>query len=162
MRCTHCDLPLSATSTARVCPRCHMPTVTGTNAATKPKQTPVIQSPSRVDSPAPLTWQENDSVQLSFPTSQQTPYPQPGQMWPPTPTLPPTSTPLLTVSSPQLSAGELRWESQPLPQTSDSRWESRLLPQTSDSRWESQPLPQTSDSRWESQPLPQTSDSRWE
>jgi hypothetical protein len=191
MRCTHCDLPLSPTSTARVCPRCHMPTITGANAAAKSKQTPVVQSPSWGDSAAPLTWQENsgafagvppnsglwntnfsamqsgridssqqsafpdqslhsspgrtsgthniqrqnpamsnnDRVQLSFPASQQAPYPQPGQMWPPTP---PTPSPLLTVSSPQLSAGELRWESQPLPQTSDSRWASRPLPQTSE------------------------------
>jgi hypothetical protein len=135
MRCTYCDLPLSPTSTTRVCPRCHMPTVTGTSAAEKPKQTPVAQSPSWEDS--------NDSVQLSFPASQQTPYPQVGQLWPPTPT--PAPTPLLTVSGPQLSAGELRWESQPLPQTSDSRWASRLLPQSADSRWESRPLPQTSE-----------------
>jgi hypothetical protein len=118
MRCTHCDLPLSPTNTGSVCPRCHMPTGTGTNAAAKSKQTPVVQMSN------------NDSVQLSFPPSQQTYYPQPGQMWSPTPT--PTPTPLLTVSSPQLNAGELRWESQPLPQTSDARWESRPLPQTSE------------------------------
>src|SRR5579863_983089 len=127
MRCTHCDLPLSPTSTARVCPRCHMPTVTGTNASAKSKQTPVVQPPAQGDSVAPFSWQGNSGP---FSASQQTPYPQPGQMWPSTPALPPTPTPLLTVSNPQLSAGELRWESQPLPQTSDSRWASRLLPQT--------------------------------
>ena len=100
MRCAHCDLPLSPTNPARVCPRCHMPMATGTNAATKSKHTPVVQPPSWGDEVALLS------------SLQPTPYPQPGQMWDPTP--PPT--PALAVSSPQFSATAMRRESQSLPQ----------------------------------------------
>ncbi len=127
MRCTHCDLPLSPTNPTRVCPRCHMPTATGTNTA-KSKQTPVVQPPSwGGDGTTSLRWQGNSGPFVGVPpnsgpwdtnlsgTSQPTPYPQPGQMWNLTP--PPSPIPAPAVSSPQFSQTDRNWGSRPLLQT---------------------------------------------
>lgn len=138
MRCTHCDLPLSPTSTARVCPRCHMPVETGTNTAAKSKRPSMSQLPSWGDTIAPLGWQENAGPVVGtsppgdpIPTPQQTPYPQPGQMWLPTPTPPSTPTPLPSISGPYFSGSEIRGDSRTFPTGREMQQASRPLPQTS-------------------------------
>lgn len=135
MRCTHCDLPLSPTSTAGVCPRCHMPVETGINTAAKAKHASLSQPPSWGDGIVAPSWQGHAEPVIgtsqpgtpppssSFPTSQQTPFPQPGQMWLPTP----TPTPLPGIAGAQFSAREIREDSRPLPQERDMPWESRQL-----------------------------------
>ncbi|MEO8973458.1 MAG: hypothetical protein ABI406_17870 [Ktedonobacteraceae bacterium] len=124
MRCTHCDLPLSPTSTARVCPRCHMPVVTGINTAAKSKRASMAQPPSWDDGVAPHGWQENSGTVAGtpppaspFPMSQQAPYPQPGQMWLPTPPSLPAQLPDVTGS--HFSGREVGEESRPLQQPSN-------------------------------------------
>lgn len=101
MRCIHCDLPLSPTSTPRVCPRCHMPVVTGTNTAAK--------------------------LHSLSPIPQQTPYPQPGQMWRPPSTPPPTSGSASSVSGSYFRPREMHEEFQPLLQTADMQEGTRPL-----------------------------------
>lgn len=133
MRCTHCDLPLSPTGTTRVCPRCHMPVATGTNTAAKSKSLS-IEPPAWGNGAVPSGWQENSGpvVDISqpgtpspiraFPVSQQTPYPQPGQMWLPTPPPTPTPTPPLIptplpdIFGSRLHGRERREDARPLPQ----------------------------------------------
>jgi hypothetical protein len=134
MRCTHCDLPLSPTSTARVCPRCHMPIAAGTNAAAKLKRASMAPSPSWDDGTAPLGWQENSGPVAGTPPpvslssmSQQTPYPQPGQMWLPTSTPPFTPAPVSSVSSSLFRASEIHEGVQPLLQAEDMHVGTRPL-----------------------------------
>jgi len=135
MRCTHCDLPLSPTSTASVCPRCHMPIVPGTNTAAKSKRAFIAQPPSWGNGVAPAGWQEHSGPVVGtpppnspFPASQQTPYPQPGQMWLPTSTPPSTPAPVPSVSGSHFSTGGIHEEARPLPEAQDMAWKSRPLP----------------------------------
>lgn len=134
MRCTHCDLPLSPTSTARVCPRCHMPIVTGANTAAKLKRASMAAPQSWGDGTAPLGWQENSGSVVGTPApgslspiSQQTPYPQPGQMWLPMSTPPSTPTPISSVSGSNFRASEIHAGSEPFLQAQDMQGGTRPL-----------------------------------
>ncbi len=139
MRCTHCDLPLSPTSTARVCPRCHMPIITSANTPAKLKRASMAAPPSWGDGTAPLGWQENAGPVVGTPQfgtpppgslssiSPQTPYPQPGQMWLPASTPPSTPTPVSSISGSHFRASEIHEGFQPLLQPQDMQGGTRPL-----------------------------------
>ncbi len=134
MRCTHCDLPLSPTNPARVCPRCHMPIVTSTNTAAKLKRASMAPASAWGDGTVPLGWQENSGPVVGTPApgsqpsiSQQTPYPQPGQMWLPSSTPPSTPAPVSSVSGSHFWASEIHKGFQPLLQLQDMQRGTRPL-----------------------------------
>ncbi|MHB8595980.1 MAG: hypothetical protein ACYDER_04125 [Ktedonobacteraceae bacterium] len=116
-----------------------MPIVTSTNTAAKLKRASMAPAPSWGDGTAPLGWQENSGPVVGTPQfgtpapgslssiSQQTPYPQPGQMWLPTSTPPSTPAPVSSVSGSNFKASEIREGYQPLLQAQDIHGGTRPL-----------------------------------
>lgn len=108
-----------------------MPIVTGTNTAEKLKRASMAAPPSWGDGTAPPGWQEHAGPVVGTPQfgtpvpgslpplAQQTPYPQPGQMWVLPSTPPSTPTPVSSVSGSHFRASEIHEEFQPLLQPQD-------------------------------------------
>ena len=89
MRCTNCGLLLSPTSTAGVCPRCHVPALWDSGVVASGWQE---QSGPMVGQPLFSTPPPGSAYADSMPHN--TPYPQAGQLWFPTPTPPSTPVPV--------------------------------------------------------------------
>ncbi len=126
MRCTNCGFPLSPTSTSGVCPRCHMAVATGgkgRNGAAEQQQTTwgsgsVVsgwqeQSGPMVGTPPNSTLPPGSTYANSMP--HHTPYPQPGQLWFPTPPATPVPAPGdVGAEYGTGGTGEMRQETRPL------------------------------------------------